>query len=652
MRKTLSALIAFLALPLMLATVLNASEARQVFPEVNFSGDEPMPLPADFVDGQKIPSPPRLMAVGTVVDSSTMDHQCNGTIHQRIAAVGDSALHATCMVSYDGNTNYPTRGMRYLYYFNGNFTNFGYVEGSGTGDQRAGYGMILGYSEPSTGLGNIAITATHTNLGSRAFGMHWYVFQDAFQGVGAFSPYEGPYGDGVNVCDDYLWPSLYVTNNPTGHMAMAGFTFDVACAGGIDDIAVTHKTFYDAAWDDPIILNTLDDGNAWVGGGPDIPSLSGADNGLMGVVTSDFGTNIYYWESTDNGITWGDRQNISGHPTTPSYAAPDTSSTEYRPLQNAAISVSPSGVPHAVWTAYQAQGTIAGSDTLYTPGVDGLWQYRTKLQHWDPVNGVTTVYRHPNGLSNFAGGTAFSYNVGHPAIGFDESGNNIYVVYEGFVDSDQDFTNGFYFGDIYVSVSTDGGATWQDRVNITSSTGSDDLYPSLARVNPQGLVQDLPGFSVGNPDGINDFVMIYQNDDVAGTFMRGDEPSPNFDMLLVAPVDFERIISAGIGDDNRTGGGASIPRAFALGQNYPNPFNPSTTISYQLAEDAQISIKVHNIRGQVVKELVSGTREAGTYSVQWNGEDDRGQKVSSGIYLYVLETSEGLRTTRKMVVLK
>jgi hypothetical protein len=144
--------------------------------------------------------------------------------------------------------------------------------------------------------------------------------------------------------------------------------------------------------------------------------------------------------------------------------------------------------------------------------------------------------------------------------------------------------------------------------------------------------------------------MVYQNDDVAGTWMRDEEPSANWDMLLVAPVDFDEIV--GIGDDGNGGPEVSLPRSFALNQNYPNPFNPSTSISYQLAEQAQVSIKIHNIRGQMVKKLVDEVKEAGEYSVQWDGRDEIGQKVSSGIYLYVLETDKGFKSTRKMVVLK
>ena len=647
MRKILSVPAILLCLPLIAVTLLKAEDVRQVYPQQEITGNEPAPVPTSDGTATSIPSPPRLMAIGTVIDSSIYDLQANGTLHTRIATTHDGGMHVTEMVSPD--PGFGTRGMKYVYYFNGIFTNFGYVEGSGMGDQRGGFGSVVNYYTPASGLGSVAVMSTHTNLAGRAMGSHWYSFQDAFQGVGAFSPFEGDPFNGLGDCDDFLWPSIAVVNDATGDMAMTARTNAASCTGGIDDIMVVHKAFNDAAWGSGMLLDTLEDPSQW-GGGSNNPMMASYDDGHMWIATSDFGTNIYYWESTDGGASWSDRMDVTGYPIAPHNIAPDSSSTEYRPLQNNARQASPDGVPHIVWTSYQARGD-SPSDSTYTPGSSSVWQYRTKIEHWDPINGVTTVYRHPLGVSDFAGGTNFAYNVGHPSIGFDESGDIVYVIYEGFVDADQDFTNGFYFGDVYCSYSTDGGATWQDRINITNSPGSDDLYPSVAQVNAQGGFSELPGFSVGDFDGDNDFVMVYQNDDVAGTFLIGDESSPNWDMFFVAPVDLADIPSVGIGDSEGNGG-ASIPKAFALNQNYPNPFNPSTTISYQLAEDAQVSITVHNMRGQVVRELVNGNREAGTHSVQWNGEDDRGQTVSSGIYLYVMETSGGLRSTRKMVVLK
>ncbi len=650
MRKPILPILVVQTMLVLSATVLGATGARKVNyqPDVSENLHSTLISGPDGLDG--IPSPPRLNQVGTIIDSTIYDYQFS-ILGQRIASVGDSALHMAVMVSPD--VAFSTRGMKYLYYFNGVVTNFGYVEGDGSGAQRGGFGSVIGYNASTLGLGNVAIITSHTNLSDRPMGAHWYSFQDAFQGVGAFTAYEGWWGDGVSECQAIMWPSIAAVDDATGSMAMVGRTGDVSggCQGGTDDIYVTQKNFVDTAWGDGMLLDTLDDPAAWSGAGPNSPRIVASDDGHMFVVSSEFGTNVYYWESTDAGVSWGARQDVTGFPIGDHNLPPDSSSTAYRPLQNHAIGMSPDGVPHIVWTAYQARGN-SPSDSTYTPGTSSLWQYRTKLEHWDPVNGINTIYRHPNGVADFAGGTQyFAYNVARPCIGFAEGGQTIYVVYEGFVDADQDMSNGIYYGDIYASVSTDGGATWKDRVNITDTMGSDDLFPAIAPSNIQGAHQELPGFSLDNADGVNDFIMIYQNDDVAGTFLGGEESSPNWDMLLLAPVDLDTISAAGIGGSGGEGT-PRIPRSFSLAQNYPNPFNPSTVISYRLAESAEISLSIHNIRGQMVRELVSGPREAGVHAVQWDGRDELGQKVSSGIYLYSLETQQGFRSTKKMVILK
>ncbi len=85
--------------------------------------------------------------------------------------------------------------------------------------------------------------------------------------------------------------------------------------------------------------------------------------------------------------------------------------------------------------------------------------------------------------------------------------------------------------------------------------------------------------------------------------------------------------------------------------NYPNPFNPTTHIDFSLKKAGKVEIVIYNITGQKVRTLVDGELEADDHSVVWNGKDDRGNQVSSGIYFYRLQTSETSQT-RKMLMLK
>ncbi|MBT3756347.1 MAG: T9SS type A sorting domain-containing protein [Candidatus Cloacimonetes bacterium] len=95
------------------------------------------------------------------------------------------------------------------------------------------------------------------------------------------------------------------------------------------------------------------------------------------------------------------------------------------------------------------------------------------------------------------------------------------------------------------------------------------------------------------------------------------------------------------------------PIEISLHQNYPNPFNPSTTISFDLIEesDSNIELVIYNLKGQKVKQFFNNQLSAGKHSVVWNGKDDEGKSVTSGVYFYKLKTNN-FEKTRKMLLIK
>lgn len=96
----------------------------------------------------------------------------------------------------------------------------------------------------------------------------------------------------------------------------------------------------------------------------------------------------------------------------------------------------------------------------------------------------------------------------------------------------------------------------------------------------------------------------------------------------------------------------SVPApVFSLAQNYPNPFNPSTTIRFSLDSAQPASLRIYNSRGQLVRTLVDGVGEAGPQLLVWDGRDDSGNALGSGIYLYRLSVT-GKTETRKMILIK
>ena len=96
---------------------------------------------------------------------------------------------------------------------------------------------------------------------------------------------------------------------------------------------------------------------------------------------------------------------------------------------------------------------------------------------------------------------------------------------------------------------------------------------------------------------------------------------------------------------------ATIPVVTSLEGNYPNPFNPETAINFSLKESGKVRINIYNLKGQLVRQLLDTELPAGRHQIVWNGKDNQGRSVSSGIYLYRME-AKGYTNTKKMMLMK
>ena len=105
--------------------------------------------------------------------------------------------------------------------------------------------------------------------------------------------------------------------------------------------------------------------------------------------------------------------------------------------------------------------------------------------------------------------------------------------------------------------------------------------------------------------------------------------------------------------DLRGASAGALPRKLALLGNHPNPFNPTTTISFTVPAgmNSEHTLSVYDARGRLVRELGRGPVEPGLHQVIWDGRNQRGQSVSSGMYLYRLRVEDN-EQTGKMVLLK
>jgi hypothetical protein len=108
-----------------------------------------------------------------------------------------------------------------------------------------------------------------------------------------------------------------------------------------------------------------------------------------------------------------------------------------------------------------------------------------------------------------------------------------------------------------------------------------------------------------------------------------------------------------IGNENYTTLNSTVKntKKYTLLENYPNPFNPITTIHYEIPINSKVMIKIFNIKGQLITQLIDKQMPAGTHKIQWSGTNSDGVPVNSGVYFYQI-TAGKYSQTRKMILLK
>jgi len=95
----------------------------------------------------------------------------------------------------------------------------------------------------------------------------------------------------------------------------------------------------------------------------------------------------------------------------------------------------------------------------------------------------------------------------------------------------------------------------------------------------------------------------------------------------------------------------SKPEIFSIKQNYPNPFNPTTQIAYSLTQKGEVTLRVVDMTGKVIKELYKGVQESGDHLQTWNGYNSTGRMSSSGLYMILIEFN-GTQLSKKMTLIK
>jgi hypothetical protein len=135
---------------------------------------------------------------------------------------------------------------------------------------------------------------------------------------------------------------------------------------------------------------------------------------------------------------------------------------------------------------------------------------------------------------------------------------------------------------------------------------------------------------------------------------EGPDGSPIFTLTLARNMDAEgseSVRESDAGEQVSKSSTANLPEGYSLSQNYPNPFNPTTTIEYTVGVTGPVTLDIINVKGQVVRHLVDRVMSAGIHSVQWDSTNERGERVSSGVYFYRLVAGD-YSETKSMTLLK
>jgi hypothetical protein len=197
--------------------------------------------------------------------------------------------------------------------------------------------------------------------------------------------------------------------------------------------------------------------------------------------------------------------------------------------------------------------------------------------------------------------------------------------------------------------------------SLSQLNANPNMYQSrLVRINSLSFTNPTGNFATGTTYSISDGTQNSANIRFRTTFFDADYigtpiPAQTIDLVCIPTTraDGSFVTARSLEDIILDISTIDIVahRGDHLISNYPNPFNPTTTIIYEIATDTHVCIRIFNIKGQRVKSLVDDTRIAGKHYAIWDGTDDHGRYVASGIYYYQMATTQGVQT-KKAVLLK
>lgn len=539
---------------------------------------------------------------------SIYDLQSNGTpVHLWMNTLNYDQVHAVYMTADYGDVTFADRRSKYFYSADRGVT-WSFIA-QVPHDIRSGYVCVTGKSD-----GNILV-ANHSNAGgdpTRA-----QVFSDIHPGLGQFdrlNPGIGSLGAAP------IWPRLIATSSITntnkflliGSQNTPGDTtfFNIGTS-------LTDSTF--TGWTPQMECDVAE-----------TYAIARGDDGRIGVAFKNneahFLANsgdVYFVESTDNGATFSTPLKIFD--------------ADFSPTGDSL------GAIRGVSLSYQYDKPKVVFETIWQDPAPG--QYRplwpSKIRFWsstlpgtDPDKSI--VIADTNNVwfpkdSLFSGPNDVFGPLCRPTIGRSSDNNVIFTAFIVQTNKFMGMPDTANFHAIYLTASGDGGATWKTPVSITPETPLMDwTYPNMTPINDM--------------DGADYYVnMLIQKDTIPGSFVQGAANGQSLAQQMFTRVKISQD-SIDVGIQNISN---EIPGNFSLSQNYPNPFNPTTSIRFELPTTSNVTLKVYNVRGQLVEILVNNEQvSAGFKEVEFNATN-----LASGIYFYSIQAGD-FKATKKMILIK
>jgi C1A family cysteine protease len=249
-------------------------------------------------------------------------------------------------------------------------------------------------------------------------------------------------------------------------------------------------------------------------------------------------------------------------------------------------------------TAYQAGSNVNG------PGEDESFYWTADTTEWFPLVVYKSTY------ADYDDTNTYTLTVTPPYITVTSpNGKEDWQVGQTYPIT---WTSSCFTGDVKLTYSTNNGANW---ITILASTSNDGSEPWVI------------------PNTPSDSCLVKISD------VTDDIPADTSDSVFAIGV-------TGVSETEE-----EKEFTFSLAQNFPNPFNPNTSIQFSLPVSGRVSLKIYNLSGQEVRTLIDEDKRKGEYEVLWDGKDNSGKNVASGIYFYHIR-AKNFAETKKMVLLK